>query len=247
MGMEERPATQDELSQMESLLAQGMEEGAWGMSTGIWYAPMRAADRAELVTLCRRAGFFATHQRDYGDAIFAATTESLEIAEQAGVPVQIAHLQMNGAGNKDRAPEILELLESARKREIDVTCDTYPYTAGSTFVQSLLPAWATQNGPDGILRHLRDPESHRTIHKFLSDASHDWSRYALVGAVSDANLPYEGKSFNIDRRTLAIMDTPAWVMRPARRGRTSRLLCASCRSRIERPHDFAVGASNDRQ
>ena len=210
MGMEERPANASELRHMENLLAQGMEEGAWGMSTGVWYAPMRAADRTELVTLTRRAGFFATHQRDYGTAIFEATHESLAIAEEAGVPVQISHLQMNGAANKDRAPEILELLDLARTRGIDVTCDTYPYTAGSTFVQSLLPVWATQDGPDGILRHLADPDSRHAIEDFLRHANLDWSRYALVGATSPSNAPYEGWSFD----AIAIewrMDVCKWV------------------------------------
>lgn len=210
MGMEERPANANELRRMENLLAQGMEEGAWGMSTGVWYAPMRAADRAELVTLTRRAGFFATHQRDYGTAIFEATNESLAIAEEAGVPVQISHLQMNGDANKDRAPEILGLLDLARARGIDVTCDTYPYTAGSTFVQSLLPVWATQDGPDGILRHLADPDSRRAIEDFLRHSNLDWSRYALVGATSPSNAPYEGWSFD----AIAIewrMDVCKWV------------------------------------
>ena len=71
MGMEERPATEAELETMCGLLSQGLEEGAWGMSTGIWYAPMRAAAREELVRLCGLAGFFATHQRDYGEAVCA--------------------------------------------------------------------------------------------------------------------------------------------------------------------------------
>lgn len=196
MGMEERPATEEELRTMCALLTQGLEEGAWGMSTGIWYAPMRAADRLELTTLCRLAGFFATHQRDYGDAIFAATAESLAIAEEAGVPVQIAHLQMNGPGNARRAAELLAKLEQARTQGIDVTCDTYPYTAGSTFIQSMLPAWAIDGGPDAILRRLSEPETRRRIMTELSGSRSDWNRYDLVGAESPINQPFEGKAFD---------------------------------------------------
>ena len=195
MGMEERPATEAELQTMGSLLTQGMEEGAWGMSTGIWYAPMRAAAREELVRLCRIAGFFATHQRDYGDAIFAATEESLGIAQEAGVPVQIAHLQMNGPDNAGRAAELLAKLETARAAGIDVTCDTYPYTAGSTFIQSLLPAWAIEGGPDAILRRLTEPQSRARIVADLLLLQADWSRYNLVGAESPHNHPFEGRSF----------------------------------------------------
>ncbi len=195
MGMEERPATGAELETMCGLLSQGLEEGAWGMSTGIWYAPMRAAAREELVRLCGLAGFFATHQRDYGEAIFEATEESLAIAQEAGVPVQIAHLQMNGPGNAGRAGELLAKLERARRQGIDVTCDTYPYTAGSTFIQSLLPAWAIEGGPDAILRHLSEPHARARIVADLSALRVDWSRYNLVGANSPTNQPFEGRQF----------------------------------------------------
>ena len=195
MGMEERPATAAELAGMCALLTQGMEEGAWGMSTGIWYAPMRAAAREELARLCRIAGFFATHQRDYGDALFAATEESLAIAREAGVPVQIAHLQMNGPNNAGRAAELLAKLDEARALGIDVTCDTYPYTAGSTFIQSLLPAWAIEGGPDAILRRLAEQETRARIVADLSALRADWSRYNLVGAESPTNHPFEGRMF----------------------------------------------------
>ncbi|HLK58539.1 MAG TPA: D-aminoacylase [Chthonomonadaceae bacterium] len=195
MGMAERPADAAEVGRMLALVEQGMEEGAWGLSTGIWYAPMRAADRAELVTLFRAAGFFATHQRDYGDNIFTATEESLAIAKEAGVPVQIAHLQMNGPGNAGRAGELLAVLERARREGVDVTCDTYPYTAGSTFIQSLLPSWAVDGGPDAVLRRLSEPETRTRMVVALDALPTDWSRYTLVGVGSSANLPYEGHTF----------------------------------------------------
>ncbi|MCS6777774.1 MAG: D-aminoacylase [Chloroherpetonaceae bacterium] len=195
MGMEDRPATPDEIDRMEAMVAQGMEEGAWGLSTGLWYAPMRAASREEVVRLCRRAGFFATHQRDYGDALFAATEESLAIAQEAGVPVQISHLQMNGPQMAGRASELLGLLEQARSRGVDVTCDTYPYTAGSTLVQALLPAWAVAGGPGGILRQLADPEARERIARALDARNVNWAQYVLIGAQSAQNAACEGQSF----------------------------------------------------
>jgi N-acyl-D-amino-acid deacylase len=210
MGMEERPATEAELQGMLGLLAQGMEEGAWGMSTGIWYAPMRAAAKEELVRLCRLAGFFATHQRDYGEEIFAATEESLGIADEAGVPVQISHLQMNGPDNAGRAAELLAKLDQARARGIDVSCDTYPYTAGSTFIQSLLPAWAIDGGPDAILRRLGEPQTRERMAADLAARRVDWSRYNLVGAESAANHPYEGRSFDAIAQARG-MSVPAFV------------------------------------
>ena len=216
MGMEERHADANELEQMLSMLKQGMEEGAWGISTGIWYSPMRSAAREELTTLFREAGFYATHQRDYGSKIFEATQESLDIAREAGIPVQIAHLQMNGAGNAGRASEILEMLDRARQSGIDVSCDTYPYTAGSTFIQSLLPAWSVEGGSEKILARLANPDSRAKMIDFIDlhpetgEIRADWDSYQLVGATSKRNRDYEGMSF--DKIAAARkLRAPEWV------------------------------------
>lgn len=201
MGMAERAADAGERQAMEAMVADGLAEGAWGLSTGLWYAPMRAADAAENVAMCRAATFFATHQRDYGSAIFQATEESLQIAEEAGVPVQISHLQMNGAANKGRADALLQVLEQAQKRGVDVTCDTYPYTAGSTLIQTLLPSWAVDGGPDAIFRRLHDAEIRAQMVDYLRmlptlpGSTTDWNQYRLVGAQSNANRNLEGLSF----------------------------------------------------
>ncbi|CEK15681.1 N-acyl-D-amino-acid deacylase family protein [Chthonomonas calidirosea] len=194
MGMQERPATSEEIAAMERMVMEGMAEGAWGLSTGLWYAPMRSASREENVRLCKAAGFFATHQRDYGEGLFDATLESIQIAREAQVPVQIAHLQMNGAQNRGRASELLEILERARADGIDVTCDTYPYTAGSTFVQSLLPEQFVEGGPEALLRRLGRAEERKAIAEALNDGR-DWSLYVLSGATSSANAGLEGLSF----------------------------------------------------
>ena len=204
MGMAARPADSVERERMASLVKQGIDEGAWGLSTGLWYAPMSHADHAENVAVCRAAGFFATHQRSYAEDILEATEESLQIARDARVPIQISHLQMNGPANAGRAPELLGLLDKARSEGVDVTCDTYPYTAGSTFIQSLLPTWATDGGPQAIMRRLAEPETCSRIEAALESRNLDWSSYTLVGAESALTKPYEGLSFHdiADRRKL---------------------------------------------
>lgn len=204
MGMQERAADAAEREKMRFMIAAAMEEGAWGLSTGIWYSPMRAADRAELVTLFKQAGFFATHQRDYGPSLFEATQESLDIAREADIPVQISHLQMNGAANKGKASELLSMLDRARDSGIDVTCDTYPYTAGSTFIQSLLPVWAADGGPEQILRRLASPDDRDSIISAISQLPNNWREYALVGAVSSANARYEGLDFEATARNRSL-------------------------------------------
>lgn len=216
MGMQERPADKADILAMTAMVIDGMEQGAWGMSTGIWYAPMRAAARDELVALCRAAGFFATHQRDYGSQIFAATEESLGIARDAGVPVQIAHLQMNGPDNAGRADDLLALLDRARAGGVDVTCDTYPYTAGSTFIQSLLPEWAVDGGPEAIARRLADPETRQQIVRAIQgdalarSGGPGWDRYNLVGAQSAQNRSLEGLTFAAAAEARG-MSVPEWV------------------------------------
>ena len=195
LGMQERAADSSEIEQMRGMVQQGMEEGAWGMSTGIWYSPMKAASMDELACLFHTAGFFATHQRDYGAALFQATEESLNIATAADVPVQISHLQMNGKCNIGKAADLLALLDKAKSRGIDVTCDTYPYTAGSTFMQSLLPSWAVEGEPEQILARLAQEEAHRNICAHLNTLDVIWEQYCLIGVNSKENRGLEGLTF----------------------------------------------------
>ena len=113
---------------------------------------------------------------------------------------------MNGAANAGRANDLLARLDQARRDGVDISCDTYPYTAGSTFVQSLLPSWAVDGGPDAILRRLREPDTRTRILDFLNAADLDGMRYNLVGAASSTNAPYEGQTFQFiaDRRGLSL-------------------------------------------
>lgn len=199
MGMADRPATPDELRVMTDLVRQGMEEGAWGLSTGLWYSPMSYAAPEENHALCREAarfgGFFAIHMRDYGDGILEALDESYEMSRQSGAALQVSHLQIGGARNWGRAPEVLEHLEAARESGLDVTYDSYPYTAGSTLVQAMLPTWATAGGPSAILQRLSDPEQRERIVAAMNGADRDWTRHVLCGARSAKWKGYEGETF----------------------------------------------------
>ncbi len=158
----------------------------------------------------KQAGFFATHQRDYGANLFEATDESLAIAREADIPVQISHLQMNGPGNRGKAGDLLALLDRARSSGIDVTCDTYPYTAGSTFIQSLLPVWATDGGPEQILTRLANSVTRTKIVNHVAGLPNIWTEFALVGATSSANSRYEGLDFEAISAARGI-SVAAWV------------------------------------
>lgn len=199
MGMADRAATSEELGRMTDLIRQGMEEGAFGLSTGLWYSPMSYADPAENTAVCaavaKYGGFFATHMRDYGDGILDALDESYAMSRESGAPLQVSHLQIGGARNWGRAPEVLAHIENAKASGIDVAYDAYPYTAGSTLVQAMLPTWATAGGPSAILERLAQPESRGRIVEAMNGADRDWTRHVLCGARSAKWKGYEGETF----------------------------------------------------
>jgi len=199
MGMAARPASANEIARMVAMVRRGMEEGAWGLSTGLWYAPMSSADRSEMVALCRAVaecgGFYAIHMRDYSDGILAALEEAIALSEESGCPLQVSHLQIGQPRNWGRSEEVLAAIDRARARGVDVTVDSYPYTAGSTLVQALLPAWATEGGSRAILARLRDPETRARIAAAVDEEPRDWARVVLCGARTAKNRAAEGETF----------------------------------------------------
>ena len=201
MGMADRAATSDELRQMTSLIHQGMEEGAWGLSTGLWYSPMSYAAAEENIAICKAVaeygGFFATHMREYGDKILDALDESYEISRKSGAPVQVSHLQIGGARNWGRAGEVLAHIDRARESGVDVCYDSYPYTAGSTLIQALLPTWATSGGPSTLLARLADSEVRPQIETAMNESDRDWTRHVLCGVRCAQWKPYEGEPFSV--------------------------------------------------
>lgn len=199
MGMADRAASSDELRTMTDLVREGMDEGAWGLSTGLWYSPMSYAAPEENVAICRavaeRGGFFSIHMREYGDTILDALTESYDISRESGAPLQVSHLQIGGVRNWGRAGEVLAHIDAARTSGVDVTYDSYPYTAGSTLIQAMLPTWATVGGPSKLLERLTDEEHRPKIVEAMNSADRDWTRHVLCGVRCSRYKPYEGETF----------------------------------------------------
>ena len=136
---------------MAALLGEALDAGAFGLSTGLIYAPSVYADTAELVALARVAGsragrLYASHIRGEGPTLEAAIAEAIRIGDEGGVPVQISHLKACLKANWPKMGEALQTIERARARGVDVTADMYPYTAGSTTLASLLPVGCTRAG-----------------------------------------------------------------------------------------------------
>ena len=175
MGWEDRPPTEEELATMEGLVAQAMEEGAWGYSTGLIYPPSCYAQTAELIALARivaqHGGFYFSHIRGEGATHLEAIREVIKIVEEAGLrpedfvelsrgaqpeglPAQIAHFKAAGRPYWGQLPEAIRLVEEAQSRGLDITADRYPYTASSTGLAALLPHWAHDGGRDALLARL---------------------------------------------------------------------------------------------
>ncbi len=167
VGEEDRPATPSEISEMQSVVARAMDEGAIGLSTGLIYPPSCYASTEELVALCQpvaaRGGIYATHMRSEADDLLNSVREAIEIGEKSGAKVQISHLKACGKSNHGDAICALELIEQARFRGVDVTADQYPYIATSTGLDTAIPAWAHSGGAQAMRARLTDPETRAQI------------------------------------------------------------------------------------
>lgn len=161
MGAEDRPAGREDVERMEALLAEAMDAGAFGFSTGLVYPPGSYASTDELVQVARsmapRGGLYFSHIRGEAATLEASIAEAIEIGERSGAAVEIAHIKAAGRENWDRLDGALVLIDAARAHGVDVTADVYPYNAGSTIMVNLLPGWALDGGLVALLERLGDP------------------------------------------------------------------------------------------
>ena len=182
MGFVDRSPTKTELEGMKKRLAQAMEEGAFGISTGLIYPPGCYAETDELVELSRvvasYGGIYASHIRDEGEKLLESVKEAIEIGEEAGLPVEISHHKAEGKANWGKVKESLKMIEDVRGRGIDITCDVYPYVASSTGLSAEIPQWAHEGGTEKLVQRLTDAETRDRLSREMREASPD--RASLV-------------------------------------------------------------------
>lgn len=165
LGQDDRAPTTDELAREQALAAKGMCEGAYGLSTGLFYAPQSFARTDEVIAVAReaaiRGGMYDTHQRDesnYTIGLIASTKEAIEIGRRAGIPVHFAHLKALGVDVQGQAPRLIATIAAARAAGQDVTADQYPWLAsGSSLDAALLPRWAVDGGYTKLIARFDDP------------------------------------------------------------------------------------------
>lgn len=159
----DRAPNEEELAKMRSYVRQAMDQGAAGLSSGLFYAPGSYAETGEIIALCEVVkefdGIYATHIRDestYTIGLEASIEEAIEIGEKAGVSVQISHLKALGKPVWGKAQEICAIIEGARKRGLHIYADQYPYNASSTsLVAAIVPRWVQADGK--LRKRLQDP------------------------------------------------------------------------------------------
>ena len=196
MGFERRPPTDAELDRMRRLLGEALEDGAWGLSTGLIYPPSSYAETDELVALAEVAaahgGFYFSHIRGEGASLIKAVGEACEIGERAGLPVQIAHHKASGRPYWGRTRESLQLIDWANERGLDVAFDVYPCTAGSSSLTSVIPAWAHEGGRPRLLERLRDPAVRERLKAEGPSMSREFDQTLIARVRTPANRGCEG-------------------------------------------------------
>ena len=208
LGDADRAPSASELERMKGLVRDAMRDGAVGLSTALQYAPAPYASTEELIALATEAaklgGIYATHMRSEGDAITAAIDEVIRISREAKIPAEIWHLKVAGKSNWGRMPEIVAKIDKARESGVDITADTYAYTAWFNTFSAFIPPWAHDGGDAKLIERLKDPAMRVRIRKEMVAPSTAWDNEwqeidgpeaILVSVVHNPKLlPLQGKT-----------------------------------------------------
>jgi N-acyl-D-amino-acid deacylase len=209
IGKDNRPATPAELEQMRQLVAQAMQQGAFGLSSALQYVPDSFASTDEIVEMAKVArqygGVYFTHQRSEGDRIFQSLDEVFDIAERAAISTTIWHLKTAYMDNWGKMPEVLSRIEAARARGIDVAASVYPYTRASNGLIACFPSWISEGGTDKMIQRLRDPAQRARAQKEMDEPSATWENQwrgsgggqgvTLIQVLNPELRKYEGMNF----------------------------------------------------
>lgn len=202
MGEENREPNKKEIGLMKKLVAEAMEQGAFGLSTGLEYTPSGFAEPEEVIELCKVVakyrGFYATHIRSEDQQVMEAVAESIYIAEKAELPLQISHLKAAGTINWWKMPMMIDLIERAEKRSLSITADRYPYTAYSTGLSVFFPQWALDGGADRFVERLKNKDLRQRLRTetLAKLKGYSWEDLIIVDVHVDKNKGLIGKNIS---------------------------------------------------
>jgi N-acyl-D-amino-acid deacylase len=207
IGLDDRPATDEEIFQMKEILRESLDQGAVGLSTGLIYPPCCFAEMKELEALCEVIAEYGVplviHQRSEGDEILESMQELVDMMKRTGAHLHFSHLKNCGMDNWHKTPKVIETIDQARADGLEVTFDQYPYTAGSTMLSAILPPWAHAGGSENMLKKLIDPELRKQIVSEMVTGLKGWDSIAkwagwegiyITSVDSSENKPLVGKT-----------------------------------------------------
>ncbi len=189
LGRDDVKASPSQLEEMQALVRDAMQEGAVGVASSLIYTPASFANTEELIALASAAseygGIYASHMRNEGKGIFEALDELITIAREADIPAEIYHLKISYPPFWDRFDDVLAVIEDARRSGLKITADMYPYPAGSTGLDAIMPPWVKEGGIDQWIARMQDPETRAKLIQAMRENPDDWdNRLASGGADS---------------------------------------------------------------
>jgi N-acyl-D-aspartate/D-glutamate deacylase len=199
VGSEDRKPTTNDLAAMRAMVSSMMDQGIFGVSTGLIYPPNAYATVDELVEVAKAAaekgGLYASHLRYDGLKLREGIEEAIAIGERAGMPVHVFHVKVTGQKNFGRMKEVIALVEAARARGVRVTADQYPYVASSTGLTATLPPWVQDGGSAKLVERLQDRRTRARIRREMEDPNPTWeSRYQSAGTWQNVQLASIGRT-----------------------------------------------------
>jgi N-acyl-D-amino-acid deacylase len=196
VGWEDRPATKEEIRAMQDMIRQGMTEGAVGLSTGLSYPPGIYASTEELIALCQTVvecgGVYVTHVRhDLGDGPFDGFREAVTIGAHSGCPVHFSHYATSDTTHGQTA-ELLQIVDDARAMGVDLTFDSYPWDAGSSYLAIVVSSWAHNGGPYELLKRLKNKDDRSKMRSEFTETARSVEKIVISAVKTERNKWCQG-------------------------------------------------------
>ena len=198
VGYAGRAATSDELKEMQRLLAESLDAGGWGLTTGLIYQPGKYSTPEEVVALAKvaaeRGAFYATHMRSEGDRILEAIDEVIDLVRATGIRAEVSHLKTSGKRNWHKIDAVLEKIENAIGEGLLLGSDRYPFCAAGTDLDIVLPDWAQEGAALAEMARFADPATRAKIVAEINASDRDWSTVMIGGTWHEATKSLSGKT-----------------------------------------------------